>query len=80
MFPDPIAFLCVFVSSPYGLTVSMEPVRFKKKRILEIVVEKIIPRFPIEGPKGRPEGGEWKPIKNSCNRKDQLSPEVHAQP
>ena len=33
-----------------------------------------------EGPKGRPERGEWEPIKNSCNRKDRLSPEVHAQP
>ena len=33
-----------------------------------------------EGPKGRPEGGEWEPIKNSCKRKDRLSPEVHAQP
>ena len=32
-----------------------------------------------EGPKGRPEGGEWEPIKISCNRKDRLSPEVHAQ-
>ena len=27
-----------------------------------------------EGPKGRPEGGEWEPIKISCNRKDQLDP------
>ena len=33
-----------------------------------------------EGPKGRPEGGEWEPIKNSCKLKLRLSPKVHAQP
>ena len=30
--------------------------------------------FHDEGPKGRPERGEWEPIKISCNRKDRLSP------
>ena len=28
-----------------------------------------------EGPRRRPEGGEWEPIKNSCKWKDRLSPE-----
>jgi len=32
-----------------------------------------------EGPKGRPEGGEWEPIQNSCKLKLRLSPNMHIQ-
>ena len=36
--------------------------------------------YVYEGPKGRPEGGEWEPIKNSFNQKEWLSPKEHVQP
>ena len=33
-----------------------------------------------EGPKGRPEGGEWEPIKILAIRNDRLNAKVHTQP